>query len=91
MTINGALHLQADVGRLNVTRGEEEGGYQWRMWEEWRNTVCRRAEVNSGRVLDVFAKQKMITEQQRMKLEEWRDKSLHEQYLSKTDEKEVCC
>ena len=43
----------------------------------------KKAEVNSNRVLNVFVrekgKQELITERNKMKLDKWRDKPLHEQ------------
>ena len=43
----------------------------------------KKAEVNLNRVLNVFVrekgKQELITERNKMKLDKWRDKPLHEQ------------
>ena len=45
--------------------------------------------------MNVFAKEKgkqeLITKQKKIKLGEWRDKPLNEQYPSRTDEKGVSC
>ena len=61
MTMSDASHLWTDVDRLYVTWGKKEkAGYQWMMWWEWRDTVCRITwtNVNLDKVLDDFVKKK---------------------------------
>ena len=64
-----------------------------RVEERSLSDYLKRAEVNSDKMLNVFVKengkQELIIEP--VKLIGWRDKPLHGQYSSRTDEKSVSC
>ena len=99
MFMRSALHPWANVDKLCVTRGEKG---DWmsvedvvRVEQHSLSNYVKKAEVNLDRVMDAFAKEKrnrkIICEQQKRKQDEWRDKPLHRQCPSRTDEKGVSC
>ena len=61
MTMNGALHLRADVDRLYVNQKEKRRDWMSvenvvRVKERSLSNYLKRPDVNSDRVLNVFVK-----------------------------------